>query len=298
MEKEYFFNAGIPPPLHFQPSLSPLQMPNNFHNPNFEKSTEHYSQFESALSSMVTSPAPSNSATDAYAIRELIGKLGTICNAGEISPELMPRTTYISGGNNSPNTSSCYNTPLGSPPKLQVPIMNHLVKENLPNLGNPMPMNSALPALSTDPGFAERAAKFSCFGSRSFNGRTSQIGMNNAEFQYRSSGLLIGNGNLTRVASSPSLKAAGSPMGIQENKNSVQTQMEMRSGNGSVSASDRKFSNLSASVANSTEESSVSGQNPSGENGLRTPNELNSRKRKVVSRGKAKETAVKVNINI
>lgn len=294
MEKEYFFNAEFPPQLHFQPSLSALQMPNGFHNPNFDKSMEQYSQFESALCSMVTSPVPSNSATDTFAIRELIGKLGTIGNTGEISPEFLQGTSYVGGGDNSPN-SSCYNTPMDSPPQLHLPIMSHFVKENLSKLGNPMPMNSALPALSVDPGFAERAAKFSCFGSRSFNARTSQTGLNNAEFQYRSNSLLMGNGKFPRVSSSPSLKEAGSPMGIQVNKNSVQIQMEMRSGNGS--ASGRKFSNLSGSAANSNEASSVSEQNPSGENGLGTPKELNYRKRKGVSRGKAKEAALSQSAN-
>ncbi|CAL5390595.1 unnamed protein product [Camellia sinensis] len=33
------------------------------------------------------------------------------------------------------------------------------------------------------------AAKFSCFGSRSFNGRTSQLGLNNGEFPYRLRGI-------------------------------------------------------------------------------------------------------------
>ncbi|XP_047977946.1 transcription factor bHLH62-like [Salvia hispanica] len=48
--------------------------------------------------------------------------------------------------------------------------------------------SSPLPSLAADPGFAERAAKFSCFGSRSFNGRTSSPG------------------SATPIASSPSLK--------------------------------------------------------------------------------------------
>lgn len=296
MEKEYFFNAEFPPQLHFQPSLSALQMPNGFHSPNFDKLMEQYSQFESALSSMITSPAASNSATDTFAIRELKGKLGTIFSTGEISQEFLRGASYIGGGDNSPN-SSCYNTPTDSPPQLHLPVMSHFVKENLPNLGNPIPKNSALPALSADPGFAERAAKFSCFGSRSFHGRTSQIGLNNAEFQYRSSSLLMGNGKLPRVSSSPSLKEAGSPVGIQVNKNSVQTQMEMRSGNGSASASGRNFGNLSGSAANSNEASSVSEQNPSGENSLGTPKELNYRKRKGVSRGKAKEAALSQSAN-
>ncbi|KAL2544130.1 transcription factor bHLH [Forsythia ovata] len=141
------------------------------------------------------------------------------------------------------------------------------------HLGTSLPPTPPLPSLSGDPGFAERAAKFSCFGSRSFNGRTNPFGSNKD----------MGNGNLTRVSSSPSLKQAGYPV---ENKSLNQSQMEFRSLNGMV---DKKLSKLLGAGANSNEESSVSEQIPSGETGSKTPNELNSRKRKVVSKGQTKE---------
>ncbi|CAK9153013.1 unnamed protein product [Ilex paraguariensis] len=306
MDKNLFLNAGNPPLQHFEPSMptwqslssavelncSSDQSSDCFLNPPYwDKSSDQYTHFESALSSMVTSPAVSNSAmsNESFVIRELIGKLGTICNSREISPPLMAATTtgtpYIGGGNNSTNTS-CYSTPVNSPPKLRMAIMDQLVKENLPNLRNSMPLNPALPVVSADPGFAERAAKFSCFGSRSFNGPKSQFGLNNTELQYKSSAPSLGSGMLPRVFSSPSLKAAESPM---ENKHSAQTQMGMRSDNGFGSVSDKKLSKLSGSAANSNEESSVSEQIPSGETGSKTPNEMNSRKRKAVSRGKSKE---------
>lgn len=262
MEKEYYFNAEISPQFNFQPFGN-----NAFQtNPNFEDPMEQCSQYETALSSMVSSPTASNSVTDHFAVRELFGKLGNINNAGDISSEFLQRSSYM----NSPNTS-CYNTPIDSPPELQVPMMNHFVKENVSILGNPMPMSSALPALPADPGFAERAAKFSCFGSRSLNGRTSAIGINNAEFQYRRSRQLMGSGNLQRVSSSPSLNADGSPM---MNKNYAQNQMNLRSDNGS------------------NEESSVSEQIPTQDIELPTPVELGSRKRKGFPRGKAKEAAI------
>ncbi|WOG95074.1 hypothetical protein DCAR_0314376 [Daucus carota subsp. sativus] len=177
----------------------------------------------------------------------------------------------------SPVTNNAYNTPL-----------NHFVKEDFSVSRSSMYMSPVLPALPTDPGFAERAAKFSCFGSKSFNGRTSQTGLNNAEFQYRSSGIVLGNSKLPRVSSSPSLQALGSHMGIQENKNASQLQMDMRP---SVNASDldTKISNLSCSGANSNEESSVSAQNTSVENVFSTPMGLNSRKRKGFSKEKGKE---------
>lgn len=254
MEKEYYFSAEISPQFNFQPFGNAFQA-----NPGFEDPMEQCSQYETALSSMVSSPTASNSVTDHFAVRELFGKLGSINNAGDISPEFIQRSSYI----NSPNTS-CYNTPIDSPPELQVPMMNQLI-------GNPMPMNSALPALPTDPGFAERAAKFSCFGSRSLNGRTSALGINNAEFQFRRSRHLMGSENLPRVSSSPSLNADGSPM---VNKNYVQSQMNLRSDNGS------------------NEESSVSEQIPAQDIELPAPVELNSRKRKGFPRGKAKEAAL------
>ncbi|KAI8025659.1 Transcription factor bHLH62 [Camellia lanceoleosa] len=146
-----------------------------------------------------------------------------------------------------------------------------------------------LPSLSADPGFAERAAKFSCFGSRSFNGRTSQLGLNNGELPYRLSPLMA-SVKLPRVLSSPSIKATVSPMGAQENKNSTQTQMEMRSSIGS----DTKFRKVLESAtsdrtefASSNEGSSVSEKIPNSETVLKNPISSNSRKRKEGLRGKS-----------
>ncbi|CAL5409142.1 unnamed protein product [Camellia sinensis] len=96
----YFLSAGV----HFEPSpvqnwqslfssqemnCSPEQSLDCFLNPTWDKSTDQYANFESALSSKVSSPAASNSAVsnDSFEIPELIGKLATICNSGEISPQ-------------------------------------------------------------------------------------------------------------------------------------------------------------------------------------------------------------------
>ncbi|KAF2284556.1 hypothetical protein GH714_026957 [Hevea brasiliensis] len=156
----------------------------------------------------------------------------------------MLAASYITPGNNSANTS-CYSTPLNSPPKLDLPPLDQFSKENLkfPSLGKPLGLNSSVAEFTADPGFAERAARFSCFGSRSFNGRSSQMGLNNADFAYKCNPLM-GNGKLPRVSSSPSLK----------------------------------------------EESSVSEQTPNGEAALKSTSELNSKKRKAVSKAKAKES--------
>ncbi|KAI5315420.1 hypothetical protein L3X38_044596 [Prunus dulcis] len=314
MENEFFLNAGIPPPLHFEPTssmpawrssfstamdiqatatadrnCSSEQSPDCFYNPNWDKSADQSIHFESALSSMVSSPAASNSniSNESFVIRELIGKLGNIGSSGEISPHSqsllgIQANTYMgrsgNGNGNASTNTSCYSTPLNSPPKLSLPIMDHhLKKEKLPNMGKPMPLNSSVAEFSADPGFAERAAKFSCFGSRSFNGRTTQLGMNNnsssnnnTELPYRSNATM-GNGKLPRVSSSPALKALGSQTGLQEKMNSL--------------LQDRN------ELPISREESTLSEQNPNGETGLVASNsmDLNSRKRKSVSKGKAKE---------
>ncbi|XWS47177.1 hypothetical protein CRYUN_Cryun14cG0131000 [Craigia yunnanensis] len=300
MENQFFLNAGIPPPgqpLHFGPSssspmsawqsmssameikatelnCSPDQSQECFLNPNWEKSTDYGLQFDSALSSMVSSPAASNSSisNESFMIRELIGKLGSIGNSGEISPHSQPLLASYINGNNSTNTS-CYSTPLNSPPKLNLPIMDSLVKEKLPSLGKSMGLNSSVAEFSADPGFAERAAKFSCFGSRSFNGR-SQFGLSNDNeiSAYRSKPLTT-NAKLQRFSSSPSLKATESQAGAVQgtNKNSP---LQDRS-----------------DLANSQEESTVSEQNPNGDPGFKASKDSNSRKRKAVPKAKTKETS-------
>ncbi|GFP94194.1 transcription factor bhlh62 [Phtheirospermum japonicum] len=97
--------------------------------------------FESALSSMVSSPTASNNGNENnIVVRELIGRLGTICSSD-----------YNYNSNNSANTS-CYSTPLSSPPKLNLSIME--------NRDFPI-----LPPFSADPGFAHRAATFSPFAA-------------------------------------------------------------------------------------------------------------------------------------
>ncbi|KAH7837342.1 hypothetical protein Vadar_012785 [Vaccinium darrowii] len=172
---------------------------------------------------------------------------------------------------------------LNSPPRLHFPIMDHFVKENMPNLGIPMAMNPNLPTISDDPGFTERAAKFSCFGSRSFNERTSQLSLNSAQLGYGSSALMEEREKTPRVSISP-----GSSVGARENWNSTQTHMGMRSTSDfdmnltQIPMSDR------AEFPSSNEGSSVSGQFPNGETGLKNPSDFSSKKRKAVSRGKSK----------
>lgn len=298
MESEYFFNAGVPPqallfeqtstsssmPI-WQSHSSPMEMqdncsPHRLLNSTWEKSTGHGPHLESTLSSMVSSPgvANCNVSGESFIFRELIGKLGNIGNSnnpGEISPhsQQMLAASYFTAANNSANTS-CYTTPLSSPPKLNMPAMDQFSKEhlNIPSLGKPMGLNSSVAEFTADPGFAERAAKFSCFGSRSFNGRISQLGLNNAEMA-KGCNPMMGNGKLPRVASSPLLKAAESQK------------------------RDRSSPLQDRSDLTNSQESSVSEQIPSGEAGVKASNELNSRKRKALSRGKTKESASNPPVN-
>ncbi|XVF81255.1 hypothetical protein PTKIN_Ptkin15bG0141200 [Pterospermum kingtungense] len=277
MENQFFLNAGLPPPpmsawqslcsssvMEIQQvtelNCSPDQSSQDccFLNPN---SADYGGlQFESALSSMVSSPAASNSniSNESFMIRELIGKLGNIGNSDEIYSPHSQQPLF------STNTS-CYSTPLNSPPKLNLPMVDGLVKEKLPSLGKSMGLNSSVAEFSADPGFAERAAKFSCFGSRSFNGRTglntttTTNNNNEVSANYRSHPL-TSNPKLPRVSSSPSLKAMamGSPL---------QDQSEL---------------------ANSQGESTISQQNPNADNGFKASN---SRKRKAIPKAKTKETS-------
>lgn len=152
MDKDYF-------PWSQNPVTFPIDM--NFYTPN--SNWDQHDPFESALSSMVSSPAGSSNPAavcggEGVQLVELIGKLGSICSPSEISPHYSSFIPINQSSNN-----SCYSTPLNSPPKL--------------DLSTQLP--SALTPFATDPGFAERAARFSCFGSRSFNGK-SQLSVNDS----------------------------------------------------------------------------------------------------------------------
>ncbi|CAA3005418.1 transcription factor bHLH62 [Olea europaea subsp. europaea] len=261
MEKEnLFLNCGSE------------QFQNFFCNPSWENSMKQNDPFESALSSMVSSPVASNADVSGnnggenIVIRELIGRLGSIYNSGEISP--------------STNTS-CYSTPLNSPPKVNLSMMDNRMPGNMQNPGNNFP---SFAPFSTDPGFAERAATFSCFG---------KLGLNNdSELPHRLMPKLD-SGDLSRGSSNQSFKISGSPLTeVQENR--------VAPLQGGISASDRRFGRFLRSstpekteFGDSRENSSVSEQIPVGENGIKGQNNSNSRKRKSVSRGKAKEIPAK-----
>ncbi|KAE8723820.1 Transcription factor bHLH77 [Hibiscus syriacus] len=194
---------------------------NHFRNPNWDNSMDQSDPFESALSSMVSSPAASNVPVSGENVimRELIGKLGNICNSGD---------------------ASCYTTPLNSPPSFDFSMVNLLNR-------------STLTPFSADPGFAERAARFSCFGSGGNSG-----GFNDP---------LMDSFNLS---GNQSINVNGS----QSNKNS---------------GSDKKNSGVLRSSSPENAESGVSKEESSVSQQIQSQNDSGTRKRKSTPRGKAKE---------
>lgn len=106
-----------------------------------------------------------------FVIKELIGKLG---NIGEI---------YGIPANIQNVSGSCYETPMSSPSQIPMSVTS----TTTPSL-----------KFSGDPGFAEIAAMFSRFGSRSFNGR------NNSPFQINNVAETVGaNEKPPRVSNTP-----------------------------------------------------------------------------------------------
>jgi hypothetical protein len=256
--------------------------PHHFFNPNWDNSVDQSDPFESALSSIVSSPAASNAGGggDGLMIRELIGRLGSICNSGELSPQ-----PYIASNNNNNNNhnnstnNSCYSTPLNSPPKLNLSMMESHIRGNLqqPIPGNHLTSHPSLVPFSADPGFAERAARFSCFGNN-----TSCIGLNEAELPHRLMPRLE-SVKLSRASSNQSLKLGGSQMSVQEEVN--------LGGDKKLSRLSRPSTPENAELGDSREGSSVSEQILGGEVSTKVDSDSNgSRKRKSIPKGKAKET--------
>ncbi|KAH7683021.1 Basic helix-loop-helix (bHLH) transcription factors BEE-like plant protein [Dioscorea alata] len=248
MEKERFFSSAA---MNWQRSEVTAGVEMNcgggeelpaFLNINWDQSVEQSAtaQLESALSSIVSSPSSSHPqpvAAESVVIRELIGRLGSICNSGEISPP-----SHL-------NTSNCSHTPLSSPPKLNLSMAE--CRGGVPVPGNLFPPAN-FPPFAADPGFAERAARYSCFSGRNYATLPgSQFGIPET-------------GKLSRVPSSQSLKVDVSPL-------EVETRSKLA---GRVSGPPTP---METELKSSQEASSVSG-------------ESNSRKRKAASKGKGKET--------
>ncbi|KAJ4843239.1 hypothetical protein Tsubulata_039390 [Turnera subulata] len=283
MEKQKPFLNEAPNNFAMEMLSNPDHFSASFLNQNWEASSMDQSDpFESALSSMVSSPnananAPiAGSGGDTVMIRELIGRLGNICNSEELSP-------YLNRNNNSTNTS-CYSTPLNSPPKLNLSMMDPQIR-----VGNSLMMNhpQGIAPFPADPAFVERAARYSTFGS----GNLARFGLSESELAHRLMPVMD-PAKLSRVSSNQSMKVAGagSPANVQESngKSSSPPQPDGSS----------KFSRLSRSSTpenggDSREESSLSEHRiPGWESSLKIQSngDANGRKRKSITRGKAKET--------
>ncbi|KAG1363430.1 transcription factor bHLH62 [Cocos nucifera] len=234
-------NCG-PPPDHLRPC---------FLNLNWEQSMDPTGPFESALSSIVSSPSSNSPAPgEGLAVNNLVGRLASVYNSGE---EISPRSHYMGA-------------PLNSPPKLNLSMMGYLGHQQpaiggLPFPANPIPV-AHLDELSADPGFAKRAARFSCFDGRNYTGLAGQFGLSTA-------------------SSSQSLKATGPQMGLPESGKAIQPQQGKQ-----LEANDAEF-------GNAREESSVSDPiSAGGEVSLRGASENNPRKRKAAPKGKGKDTTL------
>ncbi|XP_030553200.1 transcription factor bHLH77-like isoform X2 [Rhodamnia argentea] len=256
------------------------QLPSCFLVAGWEDALDRGDPFESALSSMVSSPvAPPLAAgegDDAVMIRELIGRLGSICDSGQTSPG-----SY----NNSAANTSCYNTPLNSPPKLSLSMADQHVRGGgggggFPAPGCHFPGHPPFVPVMADPGFAHRAARFSSFGARNVNvaNLNSGLGLNASEFPGKQ-GNMLDSGRFCRVPSSRSLKANdGSQICVQGND-----RIFLQSG---ISASTPE----NGEMGDSREGSSISDQVAHGEMHARGQIDVNSRKRKSIPKGKARES--------
>ncbi|KAF8016240.1 hypothetical protein BT93_H1675 [Corymbia citriodora subsp. variegata] len=259
------FGIGIHPSDQF-PSCFPVAG-------GWDDTLDQGDPFESALSSMVSSPvAPRASDGDAGMIRELIGRLGSICDSSQASPG-----SY----NNSATNTSCYNTPLNSPPKLSLSMADqHARGGRFLAPGSHFPGHPSFVPVMADPGFAERAARFSCFGGRNANAANLNggLGLNASEFHGKQANKLD-SGRFCRVPSSQSLKAnVGSQICAQGNERSF-----LQPG---VSASTHE----NGEIGDSREGSSISDQVTHGEMRAKGQIDVNSRKRKSIPKGKAQES--------
>eukprot|EP00268_Persea_americana_P063657 TRINITY_DN8280_c0_g1_i1.p1 TRINITY_DN8280_c0_g1~~TRINITY_DN8280_c0_g1_i1.p1 ORF type:complete len:548 (-),score=122.48 TRINITY_DN8280_c0_g1_i1:422-2065(-) len=244
---------------------------NQFLNINWENSMDQSTPFESAMSSFVSSPGSAlNSAgpADSAAIGELIGRLGGLCHKNrELSPSQMAAATggggggaSFAGGSTNSIDTPCYSTPLNSPPKRDLLMLDHQIRSNVA-------------PFAADPEFAERAAKFSCFSGSNIGGMVGQF-----------SSLGVESGNLLEVSSNQSLKIGPQIDGFQNKDKAIQDRLdaELRPNSASGSAPDRKSSKFLI-CSSPDEESSNAGVEASasaGETSLKDTNEVNGRKRK------------------
>lgn len=156
MEKEAscganWHSTGAMPRPDLGPGSATDQLPQCFFSLNGKQPLSHDPDLESALSSLVSSPSSHlASAANGAVIGELIGRLGTICNSGEILPPAHHRNA----------NTSCYSTPLNSPPNLNLSVMDYRQhgRRGFPMPVSPMPGAYSVP-FSAGQWFAEAASR-------------------------------------------------------------------------------------------------------------------------------------------
>uniref|UniRef100_A0A6N2N0I7 BHLH domain-containing protein n=1 Tax=Salix viminalis TaxID=40686 RepID=A0A6N2N0I7_SALVM len=135
---------------------------------------------------------------------------------------MSPQSYINSTTNNNSTNTSCYSTPLNSPPKRNLSMMDSQMRGNLPIPGHSLVNHPSLAPFPADPGFVERAARYSCFGSNNLGGLNGQFGLNESELINRLTPR-VEPGKLSRVSCNNSVKVAGSQANVQEsNKSSPQ----------------------------------------------------------------------------
>lgn len=244
---------------------------------NWENSMDHSVPFESAISSFVSSSVSASNAAvphNSAAIGDLIGRLcGLSHNNRELSPSQMAAASgggapsFVGGGGstNSTDTSS-YSTPLNSPPKPDLLMLDHKIR------GNSMASNFA--PFAADPGFAERAAKFSCLSNSNIGGMIGQLSLLDVE-----------NRNISGAPSNQPFEILSQMDGLENKDIPIKDRLdvEMRPNSASGSAPGRKFSRLPIpSTPNDAESSNarVEASAAAAETSSKTANEANARKRK------------------
>ncbi|KAG6488986.1 transcription factor bHLH78-like [Zingiber officinale] len=197
MLKERFFggngsSAEAALPSELKSGADADQLPRSSLKLGWDQPMQHdaHAYLQSDLSSLVLSPsfnAPTGN--DGVVVCELVGRLGSICKSGGISPTSRCQVVRI----------SCHATPLNSPPKLNLSATNHQ-PQGVPAQGNQMAASQFAP-FADDPGLVEKPARFPCFGARNRVGIGAQLGLAEA-------------GKLPRVSSSQSLMAANNGKGV------------------------------------------------------------------------------------
>uniref|UniRef100_A0A1D1Y161 Transcription factor bHLH77 n=1 Tax=Anthurium amnicola TaxID=1678845 RepID=A0A1D1Y161_9ARAE len=251
-----------PPASHLQPC---------FINLSGDCPMDQTVQLESALSSMVSSPSdPPLPPAYSVVFQELIGQLGSICNSGEVSPESL----QCMGGGNSSTGASWYSTPLNSPPKVGLSMVeHHHAGACLPLQGNHLLQPAHLAPFAAG------------LGGGSYGGLGGQFG-------------LPETGNLSRASSSLclSVKEAVSQMCVLEDKE-IPLQEGSQLEADMVSKLTWRPTRSSTTMMSDDAQSGGAIEEPPGtkqvtndtEAGLRGAYESNSRKRKAVAKVKAKD---------